>query len=129
MFLRRRTNLSPFGLAVGLRHRVPGHLRRNLDPSGTILSRPEIAPPPDQVNGTSLSGRNGDRTFDEDAATAKRDRDESCVDARRNDERGTAEAARLRDATRDRSVRVSGARVDYFVEQHAVSCASVDARA
>ena len=96
MFLRRRTNLSPFGLAVGLRHRVPGHLRRNLDPSGTILSRPEIAPPPDQFNGTSLSGRNGDRTFDEDAASAKRDRDESCVDARRDDERGTAEAARAR---------------------------------
>ena len=90
MFLRRRTNLSPFGLAVGLRHRGPWPSPAKPRSVRYSLSRPEIAPPPDQVNGTSLSGRNRDRPLDEDAATAKRDRDQSSVDAVRHDQRRTA---------------------------------------
>ena len=68
----------------------------------------------------SSSGWNRDRAFDEDPATAKRDRDEPCVDACRNDERRTAKTARFRDRARDACVRVSDARVDCFVEQNAV---------
>jgi hypothetical protein len=58
MFLGRRTNLSPFGLAVVLAHRKLGNLRRYLI-VGDILSRPEIASASDQVNAKLHTGGTG----------------------------------------------------------------------